>query len=125
MESNTFTLFLEPILDPQTQEYLNVITLSCIPRGDLAANIQRISLPKLSPFENNSNRTNCTIVLRRNNFTWSSFSHKYMVADDIPEVLEYLCSHGYTIRQDFTNIMRKSQIPFSKSRRMICIVSYL
>jgi hypothetical protein len=138
---SVFTLFVEPILDPYSKTYLNVITLSSMPTGPLAEMVRLISLPKLSPFmEINSGSglgLGCTYVLMKYPVRGAysgvpkGIDH-YMRPDDIPAVFSYLTSHGYTIDTQLTSMMNRSRVliggvsdtRFSGDRRMICMIRY-
>lgn len=140
-ESSIFALFLEPILDPYSQTYLNVLTLSDNPQGPLANMVRLISLPKLT--QNVSvgslNGLSCTRVLMKYPVKGSGASGVpkntdcYMRSDDIPAVFSYLVKHGYMIDTSLTTMMSKSRAliggvsdtRFSGDRKMVCMVSYL
>ncbi len=132
--NKTFTLFLEPILVPFEQTYINAITVSCMPPGPLAAMVKMMSLPKLSPFVSNNDSVlvpnfGCTFVLMRYPV---GFSNKkisdYMFSHDIPALFSYLENNGYTINTSTTKMMNESRVLIrgisTSDRRMICFVSY-
>lgn len=144
---SVFTLYVEPILDPYTQTYLNVITLSSMPSGPLSEMVRMISLPKLSPFMevgtnsgilNNGLGLGCTYVLMKYPVRGAAFGvpksiDNYMRPDDIPAVFSYLTSNGYTIDTKLTSMMNRSRVlmggvsdtRFSGDRKMICMATYL
>jgi len=144
-QGSTFVLYLEPILNPYFKAYQNIITLDNMPNGPLADMVTSINLPKLSPFQEagvfstpNFGRAfigSCVNVLLRYPKNACSFNWKntdvFMGADDIPSVLGYLKTNGYTIDTDITKMMFKSRIEiggvsdkrFSGDRKVICLVS--
>ena len=152
-ESSIFALFIEPILDPYSQTYLNVLTLSDNPQGPLANMVRLISLPKLTQSVSAGsysglNGLSCTRVLMKypvKGFGASGASGAsgatgvpkntdcYMRSDDIPAVFSYLVKHGYVIDTSLTTMMSKSRAllggvsdtRFSGDRKMVCMVSFL
>jgi hypothetical protein len=130
---NTVILFVEPILNPSTNLYQTVITLSAMPAGPLSNMVKELSLPKLSPFYDFTNPSQCAYVLLRYPKANSSLKNDdaFMNSDDIPSVFSYLRSNGYTIDSDLTRILMKSHIftgesnsRLSGSRKMICMIHY-
>lgn len=136
--SSIFTLYLEPILDPYSQTYLNVITLSDKPQGPLSQMVRHMSLPKLSnTMSTRSYRSNCTYVLMKYPVSGSGSGvpkniDSYMLSDDIPAIFSFLTRNGYTIDTKMTSMMNDSKallggisdVRFSGDRKMICMVSF-
>lgn len=143
--SNTIVFYLEPILNSYHKTYQNIITVSSIPPGPLSDLVASMSLPKLSPFQHVGTFTppvtapyNCVNVLLR--YPKTLVNHRpsmknidsFMTMEDIPSVLSYLSSNGYTIEKDLSDIMQKANIGFggtsvnrmSGNRKMICIANY-
>ena len=123
--SSTFSLFLEPILNPYYQSYQNIITLDREPSGPIRSMVSMISMPKLSPFQSAAayaspyyNGTNCAWVLLRypaeilGGVGSGAFKNadSFMCADDIPAVFSYLMSNGYMIDTSLTKMMFQSRI---------------
>ena len=134
-KSNTFVLYLEPILNTYFQAYQNVITISHIPEGPLRPLIYTINAAKLSPFQSQGspfyNGNNCTHVILRypaNNFSWKN-SDMFMGKDDIPALFSFLLENGYHINTDLTRMLFDSRIDMggladrrlSGDRKMIAI----
>jgi hypothetical protein len=143
--SNTIVFYLEPILNSYHKSYQNIITVSSIPPGPLSDLVASMSLPKLSPFQQIgtfaspvSAPYNCVNVLLRypkshiNGRPSMKNTDSFMTTEDIPAVLSYLLSNGYTIEKDLSDIMQKANIGFggtadnrpSGNRKMICIANY-
>jgi len=118
-ESEEFIiLYSEPILDQYQNIYLNVLTLSGIPKGPLSNMTKRIKVPNLSPFQSfslsNNPFPNCIYALRR-------YPNQWMYEDDIPYIFSYLQNNNYKIETILNNInINNSQ----KNRKQICIFSY-
>jgi|UniRef100_A0A6C0ITA4 hypothetical protein len=137
-QSNTIVFYLEPILNSYHKSYQNIITVSSIPPGPLSELVASMSLPKLSPFQQISTFAsphNCVNVLLRypNRRPSMKNTDSFMTTEDIPAVLSYLSTNGYTIEKDLSDIMQKANIGFggttpsrlSGNRKMICIANYV
>jgi hypothetical protein len=142
--NNSFVLYLEPILNSYYKTYQNVITLNTMPLGPIADMVVPISIQKLSPFQeagafsgNLGVRGNCTMVLLRYPKAVCGGANmkntdSFMTADDIPSVISYLLSNGYTVNTDITKMMFKSramiggisETRFSGDRKLIAMASY-
>jgi hypothetical protein len=143
--NQTFVLYLEPVLNSYYKTYQNIITISTMPPGPLADMVTMINLPKLSPFQEAGQFSGpmmgrgfgCTHVLLRypKNLCGNGLGKNtdmYMGADDIPSVLAYLKTNGYTVDTSLTKMMFQgpikiggsSETRFSGERKMICFASF-
>jgi hypothetical protein len=133
--SGSIVLYLEPVLNSYFKSYQNILTVSSMPSGPLKNMVFRVQFPKLSEFSSSSpfsSVSECgTYVLGR--YTSSinmSNSDSFMYADDIPSVLSYLQTNGYTIDTSLTTMLQKSEIRiggntgYSGNRRMVCMFTY-
>lgn len=134
--SGSVVLYLEPVLNSYFKSYQNILTLSAMPSGPLRNLVARIKFPKLSEFSTSSPFSpfsiECgTYVLGR--YTSSinmTNSDAFMYADDIPSVLSYLQTNGYTIDTSLTTMLQKSEVRIggnngaSGNRRMVCMFTY-
>jgi len=136
--SGSVVLYLEPVLNSYFKSYQNILTVSSMPSGPLKNMVSRIKFPKLSefssssPFSPFSSLSECgTYVLGR--YTSSinmTNSDSFMYADDIPSVLSYLQTNGYTIDTSLTTMLQKSEVRIggnngaSGNRRMVCMFTY-
>ncbi len=125
------SMYLEPILDPVSKTYYDVITLSTKPLGPLSPFVRQVSFPKLSEFRGNDLRNSCLYVLLRDNdvFRSMSYSHsccssscKYMIREDISEIFSFLVSNGYVIEEELTRVTSRL---YCSSRQFICMFSYV
>jgi hypothetical protein len=82
-------LYLEPLLDPISQEYTNVLTLDSYPEGPLRDLVIQKRFPELSPFKKTS-----------------TASCKYVIYMDLPSLFSYLQTNGYTIEYQQTKIYK-------------------
>lgn len=126
-ENNTIILYSEPILDPYQNIYLNVLTLSGIPKGPLSKMTKQIKVPNLSSFQTFSSSImnpfpNCIYILTRYpNNNQIQIQNQWMFEDDIPSVLSYLQNYNYKIE---TSLLNHSQKYCSGNRKQICVFSY-
>lgn len=121
---STATMYIETILNQQTQEYENIITLDNIPKGPIERMISRVRFPNLSIFSDITNRKfdyGCKNVLTR----YPNNSSYYMYEEDIPSVFSYLQSNDYVINTQFTKLYKNATNNNSNnSKKTICIIQY-
>jgi hypothetical protein len=128
---NSFTLYMEPYLDTYNKEYINIITVDKMPTGPLASLTVSINPPKLSIFYTHcAFSNNCKFAISRYyNKGLCKKGNQYLLAEDIPSLLSYLKSNGYTVDTETTKMIQRSNINIGNSlcdnkKKMICIVSY-
>ena len=134
--SGSVVLYLEPVLNSYFKSYQNILTVSSVPSGPLKNMVSRIKFPKLSEFSTFSpfssvSIDSCTYVLGRYASSINmSNGDSFMYADDIPSVLSYLQTNGYTIDTSLTTMLQKSEVRIggnngaSGNRRMVCMFYY-
>ena len=133
--NNTFCLYLEPFLNTYYQTYQNIITLNMMPNGPLSEMVTFMNTPKLSPYQ--SLGFNCKYVLLRYPASVSGIqsgvfkdADAFMGSDDIPSILGYLISCGYTIDTSLTKMLFQSRVVVGSDnngggdRKLICMVTY-
>jgi len=135
-QSGSVILYLEPFLNTYLKTYQNILTLSVMPSGPLKNMVSRIKFPKLSefstssPFSPFSIECGTYVIGRYTSSINMSNSDSFMYADDIPSVLSYLQTNGYTIDTSLTTMLQKSEIRIggsngaSGNRRMVCMFTY-
>lgn len=125
------SVFLQPVLDPFSKRYCDVITLSAKPVGPLSQFVRFTSFPKLSEFRGNDSTNQCAHVLLRHHdfyssngsccsYSYSPSSCKYMNQDDIFELFSFLVSNGYVIEEGLSKVVSR----LDHSRQFICMFSY-
>ena len=119
---STYTLSIEPYLNTYSKQYQNIITIDKVPAGPLAQMVSHFNSPKLSPFQSTNfpNHNLCKYGIRRNYNTSACREDYFLTADDVPSLLGYLTTNGYTIDTSITKIIHKSNIP----KKVVCVVSY-
>ncbi len=104
----SIALYLEPILDPITKEYREILTVSALPEGPMRGFVKQKRLPEVSSFKK-TNTSTCKYVLMHSEM-------EYMENKDIPFLFSYLQSKGYTIDTKLTKLY--------KTPYLICLFSY-
>ena len=132
--NSTIVFYLEPILNPYTNVYQNVITLSCMPEGPLKDLVITKSFPKLSPFQQSSttHRDQCVYVLSRYPKQSTSYpmgNETFMNGEDVPSLLSYLSTNGYKVESDLTRLIFDSNIKNTMNnsqryRKLICYATF-
>lgn len=134
--SGSVVLYLEPVLNSYFKSYQNILTVSAVPSGPLRNLVSRIKFPKLSefstfsPFSSVSIECGTYVLGRYTSSINMSNSDSFMYADDIPSVLSYLQTNGYTIDTSLTTMLQKSEVRIgsnngaSGNRRMVCMFTY-
>jgi len=110
--NSIFYVFLEPYLNPYTKQYQKIITFSEIPTGPISEMITTLRPRKLSEFQNPNTYPDCKYVLCRYppNHNYSKLQHEgfYMGPGDIPALMSYLVTNGYTIMPELTKLVLKT-----------------
>lgn len=134
--SGSIVLYLEPVLNSYFKSYQNILTVSSVPSGPLKNMVSRIKFPKLSefstfsPFSPASIECGTYVLGRYTSSINMTNSDAFMYADDIPSVLSYLQTNGYTIDTSLTTMLQKSEVRIggnngaSGNRRMVCMFTY-
>jgi hypothetical protein len=123
VNTNTYTLSLQPYLDRYTQCYKNIITINLMPIGPLHKFVHKINMPWLSKFQQESScyrSRNCCLAIK-------SFhdNSEYMMEYDIPDLFSYLVANGYKIDTSLTKMMNMSEIQMSNESKLLCFITYI
>lgn len=102
-------LYLEPILDPLTKEYTDVLTVDALPEGPLRDFVKQKRLPEVSAFKKTTTST-CKYVLVHPDTT-------FMKRNDIPFLFSYFQKNDYTLEYQQTKLFKH---PY-----LVCMVSYI
>ena len=139
----SFSIYLEPILNPYWKTYSDVLTLSRMPNGPLRNMVMAVNFPRLSPFQENPgpfyNGQSCVPCVMRYPVCSIGGSggafrneHSFMGADDIGALFSYLQEQGYVIQEGLTNMVFEGNVPvggvssqrFSGNRKLVAMVRY-
>jgi len=127
--AKTVTLFSQPFLDTYNQCYKNIVTINLMPQGPLAQMVRRVQFPPLSQFKQPgpcSRINNCGLALVAINGLCNKNCSNLMVVDEVPNLLTFLLSNGYTINTSITKMLNTSDIRFEteNANKIICVVTY-
>ena len=129
-ESKTFSLFSRPYLDEYNKCYKNIVTVNLQPRGPLSELVKFVKFPPLSEFKQGSNNKikQCGYALLSldSYHTSDKFGENLMVVDEVPKLISFLISNGYTVDTSITKMFNQSEIRFDTdlSNKLICFVTY-
>jgi hypothetical protein len=127
--AKTVTLFSQPFLDTYNQCYKNIVTINLIPQGPLAQLVRRVQFPPLSQFKQPgpcSRINNCGLALTTLNNICNKGCSSFMVVDEVPNLMSFLLSNGYSINTSITKMLNTSDIRFEteNANKIICLVTY-
>ena len=113
--SSSCTVTIESYLNPHSKQYQNILVLDKMPLGPLSTFVVRFNPRKLSPFQVDDDDdmfNRCHFAIRRND-------RSFLTVDDIPSLLSYLTSNGYTIDSQLTKVVQKT----NHNKHFVCIFS--
>ena len=127
--AKTVTLFSQPFLDTYNQCYKNIVTITLIPQGPLAQFVRKVQFPPLSQFKQPgpcSRINNCGLALTALNNMCNKGCSGFMVVDEVPNLLSFLLSNGYSVNTSITKMLNTSDIRFEteNANKIICVVTY-
>lgn len=125
MEAKTVSLFSQPFLDTYNQCYKNIVVVNSPPRGPLAELVKFIKFPLLSEFKQQgpcSKIKQCGYAL----MSLGGGCENLMIVDEVPDLISYLISNGYTVDTSMTKMFNTSEIRFDTNigNKLICFVTY-
>ena len=132
MGAKTFSLFNQPYLDRLNQCYKNIIVTNLKPQGPLSEFVSMIQFPPLSEFNYpgpcNPSKQCGLALLSLNNYcnVGCKNTDNLMVTDDVPDLISFLVSNGYTVDTSITKMFNNSDIRFdtNSGNKLICFVTY-
>jgi hypothetical protein len=127
--AKTVTLFSQPFLDTYNQCYKNIVTINLLPQGPLAQLVRKVQFPPLSQFKQPgpcSRINNCGLTLTTLNNICNKGCSGFMIVDEVPNLLSFLMSNGYSINTSITKMLNTSDIRFEteNANKIICVVTY-
>ena len=129
-EAKTVSLFSQPYLDRINQCYKNIVTLNLLPQGPLGELVRFIQFPKLSEFKQDTpcNKTKqCGYALMSlDGCSINSCGDNLMTVDEVPTLISFLVSNGYTVDTSITKMFNQSEIRFDTNtgNKLICFITY-
>ena len=127
--AKTVTLFSQPFLDTYNQCYKNIVTINLIPQGPLAQFVRKVQFPPLSQFKQPgpcSRINNCGLALTSLNNICNKGCSGFMIVDEVPNLLSFLLSNGYSVNTSITKMLNTSDIRFEteNANKIICVITY-
>jgi hypothetical protein len=133
-ESKTVSLFSQPYLDRINQCYKNIVTLNLRPQGPLDELVKFIKFPQLSEFKQQGSCNKikqcgyALMTLDSDNYNagCGKFGEDLMVVDEVPNLISFLVSNGYSVDTSITKMFNQSEIRFHQDmgNKLICFVTY-
>jgi hypothetical protein len=133
MASKTVSLFSQPYLDKLNQCYKNIVVINLPPQGPLSNLVKKVNFPPLSEFKQStpcSLLKQCGLALLSLNGYCSIGCNKngdnLMVIDEVPDLISFLVSNGYTVDTSITKMFNDSDIRFDTNtgNKLICFITY-
>lgn len=127
--SKTISLFSQPYLDSYNQCYKNIIVVNLIPQGPLAELVKFVKFPRLSEFKTStpcSPIKDCGFALISLEGGCCIKGCVLMTVDEVPTLISYLVSNGYTVDTSITKMFNTSDIRFDTNtgNKLICFITY-
>lgn len=133
MSAKTVSLFSQPYLDKFNQCYKNIVVVNLPPQGPLGNLVKKVNFPPLSEFKQPgpcSPLKQCGFALMSLNGFCSMGCGKngenLMIIDEVPDLISFLVSNGYTVDTSITKMFNDSDIRFDTNtgNKLICFITY-
>ena len=127
-QSKTVSLFSQPFLDTYNKCYKNIVVINLQPQGPLADLVRFTKFPPLSEFKTQGP---CSPI-KQCGYALMSLGgcnmgcEDLMVVDEVPGLISFLVSNGYTVDTSITKMFNQSEIRFDTNtgNKLICFVTY-
>jgi len=129
-EAKTVSLFSQPYLDTYNQCYKNIVVVNLKPQGPLGDLVRFVKFPPLSEFKQPgpcSPLKDCGYALMSLDGCSAGCSgNNLMVVDEVPNLISYLVSNGYSVDTSITKMFNTSDIRFDTNtgNKLICFITY-
>ncbi len=129
-EAKTVSLFSQPYLDTYNQCYKNIVVVNLKPQGPLGDLIRFVKFPPLSEFKQPgpcSPLKDCGYALMSlDGCNTGCNGSDLMVVDEVPNLISYLVSNGYSVDTSITKMFNNSDIRFDNNtgNKLICFITY-
>ena len=131
-EAKTVSLFSQPFLDTYNQCYKNIVVVNLRPMGPLGELVRFVKFPPLSEFKQPgpcSPLKQCGYALMSLGTCSTGcgkFGSELMVVDEVPTLISYLVSNGYSVDTSITKMFNDSDIRFDTNtgNKLICFITY-
>lgn len=128
-EARTVSLFSQPYLDTYNQCYRNIVVVNLFPKGPLGQLVKFIKFPKLSEFKEPgpcNPLKQCGYALQSIEGQCIGSCNNLMSVEEVPTLISYLISCGYTVDTSITRMFNDSEIRFdtNNANKLICFITY-
>ena len=129
IEAKTVSLFSQPFLDTYNQCYKDIVVVNLKPQGPLGDLVRLVKFPPLSEFKQPgpcSPLKQCGYALMSLGTCSAGCGCDLMVVDEVPTLISYLVSNGYTVDTSITRMFNQSDIRFDTNtgNKLICFITY-
>ena len=128
--AKTVSLFSQPYLDTYNQCYKNIVVVNLKPQGPLGELVRFVKFPPLSEFKQPgpcSPLKDCGYaIISLDGCTGKTGGNDLMVVDEIPNLMSFLLSNGYSVDTSITKMFNTSDIRFDTNtgNKLICFITY-
>ena len=127
--SKTVSLFSQPYLDKYNQCYKNIVVVNLMPQGPLANIVRFVNFPPLSEFKQPGHCSplkQCGLALMTLDGCITSRGCDLISVDEVPTLISFLVSNGYTVDTSITKMFNDSDIRFDTNtgNKLICFITY-
>jgi hypothetical protein len=133
--AKTVALFSQPYLDTYNKCYKNIVVINLLPQGPLADLVRFTKFPPLSEFKQPgacNPLKQCGYALislcgcSRGCGSIKTGGEDLMVVDEVPNLISFLVSNGYTVDTSITKMFNQSEIRFDTNtgNKLICFITY-
>jgi hypothetical protein len=127
--AKTVSLFSQPYLDTYNQCYKNIVVVNLKPQGPLGELVRFVKFPPLSEFKQPgpcSPLKDCGYAIMSLDGCNAGCKSDLMVVDEVPNLISYLVSNGYSVDTSITKMFNDSDIRFDTNtgNKLICFVTY-
>lgn len=127
-QSKTVSLFSQPFLDTYNKCYKNIVVINLQPQGPLADLVRFTKFPPLSEFKTPGP---CSPI-KQCGYALMSLGgcnmgcEDLMVVDEVPNLISFLVSNGYSVDTSITKMFNQSEIRFDTNtgNKLICFITY-
>lgn len=129
-QAKTVSLFSQPYLDTYNQCYKNIVVVNLKPQGPLGDLVRFVKFPPLSEFKQPgpcSPLKDCGYALMSlDGCNTGCSGNNLMAVDEVPNLISYLVSNGYSVDTSITKMFNNSDISFDNNtgNKLICFVTY-
>jgi hypothetical protein len=127
-QAKTVSLFSQPFLDTYNKCYKNIVVINLLPQGPLADLVRFTKFPLLSEFKTHGP---CSPI-KQCGYALMSLGgcnmgcEDLMVVDEVPNLISFLVSNGYSVDTSITKMFNQSEIRFDTNtgNKLICFITY-